>query len=512
MFPGNHVGSTPDKPAVVMADSGQTLTYAQLEDRSLRVARLLAVAGLRPGDGVSILIENRVEFYEVYWGAMRSGMYVTPVNTHFKPAEIDHILNDSGSSALFASARYAETLAGLSVMPKLRVVVGGNVADFSHYENALAEVDGSISPPELRGSDMLYSSGTTGRPKGIRRKLSQQPVASYRDPLVDQYGVGFGFNPDMVFLSPAPLYHGAPLRFSRMVHEYGGTVVLMSKFDAAAALATVERHRVTHTQWVPTMFIRMLRLPDEARLAHDLSSQRVAIHSAAPCPPEVKRRMIEWWGPILEEYYSSVEAIGGTIIRTAEWLERPGSVGRACLGTLHICNEAGDELPTREVGLIYFERDTFPFEYHNDPDKTRAAQHPTHPTWGTAGDLGYLDSDGYLYLTDRKSFMIISGGVNIYPQEVEDALALHPLVYDVAVVGRPNDEMGEEVLAVVEPTGPVTDPVALERQLIEFLRERIAHYKVPRSVVFASDLPRTETGKLEKYKVRDRYAVSAQQR
>jgi long-chain acyl-CoA synthetase len=293
------------------------------------------------------------------------------------------------------------------------------------------------------------------------------------------------------------------------VQALGGTVVVMERFDAEQALATIERYRVTHSQWVPTMFVRMLKLPAEVRDRYDVSSLRVAVHAAAPCPAEVKKQMMDWWGPILREYYSSTEVAGMTWVDPEEWLSHPGSVGRSILGTLHVCDESGNELPTGAVGTVYFERDARPFEYHNDPEKTRSAEHPQHPNWTTVGDIGYVDEDGYLYLTDRKAFMIISGGVNIYPQEIEDALALHPSVADVAVIGIPDEEMGEQVKAVVQVAPGAEAGEELAAQLIAHVRARLAGYKVPRSVDFLDELPRTPTGKLVKGPLRDRYRTTA---
>ena len=315
----------------------------------------------------------------------------------------------------------------------------------------------------------------------------------------------YGFDTETVYLSPAPLYHAAPLRFCATVQAIGGTAVVMERFDPEAALAAIERFSVTHSQWVPTMFVRLLKLPEETRRRYDHSTLRVAIHAAAPCPPEVKQAMIDWWGPVLYEYYAATEANGITFVSSPEWLERPGTVGRAGLGVVRISDDEGKVLAPYEVGTIYFERDERPFEYHNDPEKTAGATHPDHPTWTTTGDLGFLDEDGYLFLTDRKAFMIISGGVNIYPREVEDVLVTHPAVLDVAVIGVPDPEMGESVKAIVQPAPGVDAGPELERELIAFVRERIAHYKAPRSVDFTDFLPRTPTGKLVKQELRDRY-------
>jgi fatty-acyl-CoA synthase len=356
---------------------------------------------------------------------------------------------------------------------------------------------------------MLYSSGTTGRPKGVKPPLSGLRVDEPGDPLTALTGRAFGLNPADVYLTSAPIYHAAPLRWCGVVVAHGGTVVMMERFSAEGSLAAIEKHGVTVLQMVPTMFVRMLQLPEEVRAGYDLSTLRLAIHAAAPCPPEVKRAMIDWWGPILVEYYGSTEGNGLTLITTPEWEQKPGSVGRSVLGPAHICDETGAELPPGEVGTVYFERETLPFEYHKDPAKTADAQHPEHPSWTAVGDLGYLDPDGYLFLTDRKAFMIISGGVNIYPQEVENVLTLHPAIYDVAVIGIPDPEFGEQVKAVVHLRDGFTPGDDLAEELIGYVRDRLAHYKAPKSVDFADSLPRTPTGKLVKGELRRKYVEAA---
>ena len=508
MYPGAFAGRTPDKPAIVMADTGEQLTYAALEDASVRLSRLLHEHGLRPGDNVALLADNGLRNYEVYWAALRSGLYITALNHHLQPDEIAYIVGDCGARALVVSAALAElavAVAERTPQIELRLAYGGPVEGHASYEAALAAASPVPLADQPRGRDMLYSSGTTGRPKGVKSPLTGQQVQDPGDAMLDTFGVLYGFDADTVYLCPAPLYHAAPLRFGAMVHAVGGTVVVMPRFEPVAALDALERYAITHSQWVPTMFVRMLKLPDEQREGRDLSRHRVAVHAAAPCPVEVKRAMIAWWGPILWEYYAATEAVGVTVIDSPTWLGRPGSVGRAALGVLHVCGEDGQDLPAGQDGLVYFERDVLPFSYHGDPDRTRAAQHPEHATWATTGDVGHVDEDGYLFLTDRKDFMIISGGVNIYPQEVEDALALHPAVQDVAVIGVPDEEMGEQVKGVVQPADGVEPGAALEQELLVFLRARLAHYKVPRSLDFVDQLPRTATGKLQKHKVRVRY-------
>ncbi|MGI5221055.1 acyl-CoA synthetase [Nocardia sp. CA-290969] len=509
MYPGAHVDRFPDKPAVILAGTGETLTYRELEDNSVRLARHLYDAGLRKGDHLALLSGNDPKVYEVYWAALRSGLYITAVNSHLSPGEISYIVNDCGARALIASAglrEAAEKIVGETPGVEIRLAFGGAVEGHGSYEDALAGASAEPLADQPRGADMLYSSGTTGRPKGIKHPLPERQVG---DPPGDTYtavfGPLYGFDTETVYLSPAPLYHAAPLRFGGVVHALGGTLVVLERFDAEQALAAIERYRVTHSQWVPTMFVRMLKLDESVRSRYDVSSLRVAVHAAAPCPVEVKRAMIDWWGPVLHEYYASTEGNGATFIDSEQWLRKPGSVGPAGLGAVRICGEDGAELPRGEIGTIYFEREEVPFGYHNDSAKTEQAIHPQHPTWTTTGDIGYLDEDDFLFLTDRKAFMIISGGVNIYPQEIEDALALHEKVLDVAVIGVPDEEMGESVKAVVQPAPGAEPGPDLAAELREYLRPRIAGYKIPRTVDFADELPRTPTGKLVKGKLRAQY-------
>jgi long-chain acyl-CoA synthetase len=508
MYPGVYAIISPRQPAVVMSDSGQTLTYADLEERSVRLSQLLHERGLRRGDSFALLSENSPRYYEAYWAAQRSGLYLTAINHHLKRDEISYILTDCGAKALLVSANKAEqALQVVDDTPAItsRFAFNGAVSGHEDYETALAASSAIPLEDNRVGADMLYSSGTTGLPKAIKAPLPERRVDEPGDPFVEVFGKMYRFGRDTVYLCPAPLYHAAPLRFGGWVHALGGTVVVMPSFDALAALRAIEQYQITHSQWVPTMFVRMLKLEAEQRVGFDLSSHRVAIHAAAPCPVEVKEAMIDWWGPILHEYYAATEANGITLIDSEQWLKKLGSVGRAGLGVLHICAEDGAELPTGEVGLVYFERDKLPFTYHNDPDKTKAAQHPEHPNWTTTGDLGYVDSEGFLFLTDRKAFTIISGGVNIYPQEIEDVLTLHPKVFDIAVIGVPDPEMGEQVKAVVQPAPGVEAGPALEQELLSYVLERIAHYKAPKSVDFVTSLPRTATSKLQKRKIRDHY-------
>jgi long-chain acyl-CoA synthetase len=488
-----------------MGERGTVVTYGELERRSLKAARLLHAAGLRRGDVLAILMENHPAFFEVAWAAQRSGLYYTAINSHLTAAEVQYVLDDSGAKALVTT----EALSGvarsleLSAMA-LRLVVGGELPGFDRYEDRLALAEPAPLPDEAEGSEMLYSSGTTGRPKGVRKPLSLAPLGDPSAiPVLVAQGLAerFGIDEHAVYLSPAPLYHAAPLVTCMAVQRLGGTVVVMERFDPALFLELVERHRVTHTQLVPTMFVRLLRLDDATKRRFDLSSLRMAVHAAAPCPVEVKRRMLEWWGPIIHEYYSGTEHVGSTWITPEEWLAHPGSVGRP-VEEVHIVGPDGEELGPGEEGVVYFGGGV-PFEYHNDPEKTASITHPRG--WRTLGDVGYLDEDGYLYLTDRAAHVIVSGGVNVYPQEAENVLAAHPAVRDVAVIGVPDADLGEQVKAVVELEDPSLAGPALEAELVAWCRERLAGYKCPRSVDFVEGLPRDPNGKLYKRRLKDRY-------
>lgn len=507
-YPGTVAEIAPQRPAVIVAETGEILTYGRLDDRSLRFARHLYDDGVRSGDHLAVLCDNQPRAMEIYWAALRSGLYITFINSHLSAAEVAYIVEDCGAQTFVVAERFATVAdAVVSAVPGVgRRIALGAVPGFDDYEAVIASASSQPLPAQPCGADMLYSSGTTGFPKGIEVPLPDRDVDAPGDRITGLFAGPMGLDADSVYLSPAPIYHSAPLRFMAMAHRVGATMVMMRRFDAAAALGFIEQYRVTHSQWVPTMFVRMLKLDPRVRDSYDLSSHRCAVHGAAPCPVEVKRAMIDWWGPILLEYYSSTEAAGTSIIDSGEWLAHPGSVGRPVLGVAHICDDDGAEVATGEVGAIYFERDTAPFEYHGDPQRTAETRHRDHSNWSTTGDVGYLDADGYLYLTDRKSFMIISGGVNIYPQEIENALTLHPAVHDVAVIGVPDEEMGESVLAVVHPVADLDETDGLAALLEQFLRERIAHYKVPRRYEFSTDLPRTPTGKLIKGKLQERYA------
>jgi len=509
MYPGAHAQTTPDKPAVIMAGSGETVTYAELDARSNQLAHYWQSIGLGPGDHVAILSENHPMFHVVYWAAIRSGLHLTAVNRYLSAEECAYIVNDSGSKSLVTTAAMADTVAAMAGDIDGctdRLMLDGTIDGFTAYDDAVASMPTTKLDEEPLGNIMLYSSGTTGQPKGVKRALSGTMVddpANAAISMLERFLLGM--DETSVYLSPAPLYHAAPLAWSAGVHELGATVVVMEKFDAVAYLEAVERFSVTHSQLVPTMFVRMLKLPEDVRAGFDVSSLQCVVHAAAPCPVEVKRLMMDWWGPIVTEYYAGTEGNGLTFINAEEWLAHPGSVGKAVMGTIHICDESGAEQPTGEPGTVYFEQETMPFEYHGDPEKTRAAQHPEHPNWSALGDVGYVDEEGYLYLTDRKAFMIISGGVNIYPAEIEAVIAEHDGVADVAVIGVPNDEFGEEVKAVVELSDGVEASPDLADELLARCREVLAGYKRPRSVDFVVSMPRTGTGKILKRELRGPY-------
>jgi long-chain acyl-CoA synthetase len=510
MYPGRYAAGDPGKLAAVLAETGETLTYGELEQRSVQLAHVLHEAGLRKGDAVALLTENSLRAFEVYWAAVRSGLYITAVNYHLAAEEAAYIIDDSGAKALIISAEQTGTGAAiLGQIPKvgLRLAFGGPVEGYGSYEDTVAAASAEPFADQPRGATMLYSSGTTGRPKGVRGPLPGVQVDEAGDGLILLVGQFFGVGTGSVYLSPAPIYHAAPLRWCGAVHSLGGAVVMMKKFDAERLLQAIKQHKVSHAQFVPTMFVRMLQLPEVSRARADVSSLLAAVHASAPCPVEVKQKMIDWWGPVLVEYYAGTEGVGMTAVDSATALVKPGTVGKSLLGAIHICGEDGAELPPGEIGEVYFETETVVFEYHNAPEKTKAAQHRDHGNWTCIGDIGYLDEDGFLFLTDRKFFMIISGGVNIYPQEIENVLALHPAIHDVAVIGVPDPVMGESVKAFVQPAAGAQPGPELAEEIITFVKSRIASFKAPRSVQFVDELPRTETGKLQKGELRQRYAA-----
>jgi long-chain acyl-CoA synthetase len=507
MYPGSIAANHPDQPAIVMAGSGATITYAELDAEANRVSHLFRSLGLQPGDHVAFCLENHVRLLPLAWGAIYAGLYFTPLSSRLTTDEMAYILDDCGAR-VFVTSTYKRDQA-VDLVDRLpgveaRYMIDGVVDGFEAYEDALAAQPATpLDEERTEGRDMLYSSGTTGRPKGVMAPLTGDPLGT-ADALYTLVTLLVAADAESVYLSPAPLYHAAPLRYCLAFLRLGATVVVMDRFAPDEALALIERHRITHSQWVPTMFIRMLKLPAEVRSRHDLASLRYAVHAAAPCPVAVKQQMIEWWGPVLHEYYAGTEANGFVYCNSEDWLAHPGTVGKPLVGELHILSEAGDELPVGETGTVYF-GGSADFEYHNDPEKTAASRDPQGRGWTTLGDVGHVDADGFLYLTDRKAYMIITGGVNVYPQETENLLAMHPKVADVAVLGVPNEDFGEEVKAVVEPVAWDDAGPALAAELIAYCREHLADVKCPRSVDFRPELPRHPTGKLYKRLLKDEY-------
>ena len=495
---------TPDRPAYIMANSGEVVTYAELDRRSNQVAHLLRASGVNRGDHIAIMMKNCTEFLQVAQGALRAGIIFTPISTHLKQDETAYIITNCKAKLFVASASLAEvaTAAAAAAGGLGRCLsVGGDIAGFERLDEQLASLPETPIEDEFLGAPMLYSSGTTGKPKGVYWEPHAQSIHTDH-PLSGSVGAFFGFGVDTVYLSPAPLYHAAPLHYNIMVLGFGGTSLIMEHFDPEQSLALIELYKATHSQWVPIMFVRMLKLREDARTQYDLSSMKCAIHAAAPCPIDVKEAMIDWWGPVIVEYYSGSEGNGFTIIDSANWLTHKGSVGQAIIGEPRILGEGGEGLGPGEVGDVYF-ANSRPFEYFDEPEKTKNAFN--EHGWSTMGDVGYLDEEGFLYLTDRKNFTIITGGVNVYPAEIEGLLISHDKVADVAVFGIPPPEFGEEVMAVVQPLDWTDANDDTEAELIDWMRERLSSVKVPRKVDFLEQLPRMDNGKLYKRHLQDAY-------
>ena len=491
-----------------MASTGEVQTFAQLDAAANRLSQLLYSAGLRPGDHIGICMENHPRFLEVLWGCHYAGLVYTACSSRLTTDELSYILNDCAARVFITSTYKAEQAADIVERTpniELRLMLDGVIDGYESYESAVAEQPAKALDNRIAGTDMLYSSGTTGMPKGVTGKFEARNLLDTPVSVTGVLGMLFGATQDSIYLSPAPLYHAAPLRFSMSMQALGATVVVMEHFDPEQYLQLIERHKVTISQVVPTMFVRMMKLPDEVRAKYDISSMQTILHAAAPCPIPVKKAIIEWFGPIVHEYYAGTEGNGFVYCNSEMWLAHEGTVGVAIGCTIHIVGEDGGELPAYESGTIYFEGGA-QFEYHNDAEKTASSRHPKG--WSTLGDVGYLDADKFLYLTDRKAYMIISGGVNIYPQEAENILVTHPKVIDVAVFGVPNEDFGEEVKAVVQPVEmPADDEAAkaLASELILFCRSHLADVKCPRSIDFRTELPRHPTGKLYKRLLKDEY-------
>ncbi len=512
MFPEDFAKVTPDKPAVVMLESGFTMTYAELDAAANRLSNLFRSHGLKTGDHVALCMENHPRYMEVIWGCHYAGLIYTACSSRLTSGELVHIINDCGARVFITSAYkadQAEEIVADTPAVEVRLMLDSTTTHYGSYEDAVATASSTPLADRVDGADMLYSSGTTGKPKGVLFPLPMTPIGNPSG--VTTLGQFlFGMDENTIYLSPAPLYHAAPLRFVMAVHRLGGTAVVMEHFDPELFLQAVESHKVSASQVVPTMFVRMLKLDEATRTKYDISSLRAVIHAAAPCPVSVKEQIIDWFGPVVHEYYAGTEGNGFVYCNSEQWLAHRGTVGQAIQGVLHICDDTGLELPAGESGTVYFES-AAEFEYHNDPEKTAASRDPKGRGWSTLGDVGYLDADGFLYLTDRKAYMIISGGVNIYPQEAENILIEHPDVADVAVFGIPNDDFGEEVKAVVQPVRSLTadEESELEKTLLAFCRSKLADVKCPRSIDFRPELPRHPTGKLYKRLLKDEYWKAA---
>ncbi len=490
--PGHHALERPDDVALVISPSGVTVTWAELRRRIVQAANALHDLGVRPGDPVAFCVENRVEFAVLVWACLDAGFRYTPVSTRLTADEVAYIVGDCGAKVFVHTAHTASSAAS---------VTGVRVVDLDDGDPLGAGLDEPPRYERVEGVAMLYSSGTTGRPKGVWRPAPPEPIEEL-PPGDRMSAMAYGITPASVYLSPAPLYHSAPLTFLVQMGRIGAATVVMERFDPLAALECIERHRVTHSQWVPTMFVRMLRLTADERSRYDLSSHVWSIHGAGPCPIPVKEAMLDWWGPIIHEYYAGTEGAGTCVIGPHEWLSHKGSVGRSVRGPMAILDDDGNELPPGEVGQVWFANSS-DFRYLNDDAKTGEARRASGA--GSFGDLGFVDADGYLYLTGRKSFTIIVGGINVYPREIEEVLLTHPAVHDAAVFGIPDDEYGEQVKAVVEPATGMEAGPELERELIEHCRARLATFKLPRSIDFMRELPREQTGKLRTGLLRQSY-------
>ena len=501
----NIAGQEPDRPAV-FDPAGHPVSYGELAAAANRYGLGLRAMGLRAGDAIVLMMPNSADLLAVHFAALQTGLYIVAVNWHLVGPEVAYILADSGAKAFVTHERFGAVASAAAdeagLPPSTRFAVGEVPGC-----QPLADLGAGLPPgrPDERttGAPMLYTSGTTGRPKGVRRPLTGADPDDVPGTAIWFFGI-FGLAPHdgHVHLCGSPLYHTAVLNFVVISIQLGHPAVLMDSWSPGEMLRLVERHRVTHSHMVPTQFARLLALPADERAAHDLSSMRAMIHGAAPCPQSVKRRMLEWWGPVVVEYYAATEG-GGTTIMAEEWLRKPGSVGRPWPGSVvKVLDEAGDELPVGEPGLVYLRMGTSSFEYHGDMEKTRKAR---VGDLFTLGDVGHLDADGYLFLHDRKADMIITGGVNVYPAEIEGELAGHPKVADVAVFGIPHPEWGEEIKAVVQPADGVTPGPELTDELLDYARGRLARFKLPRTVDYVTELPRDPNGKLYKRRLRDPY-------
>ena len=509
-YPATYAAERPDDDALILASTGSRQSWGELDRASDEIARALRDLGVERGDHIALVVGNVPVFFDVMWAALRSGLLYTAVNTYLTPREVTGVLRACAPSVVIATRPFVDLVdqawPHLATRPHLIAVADvGEPRSWPTGWRDLDDVRGACSPAplaEAEGAPLWFSSGTSGQPKAVVRPLPDCPPG-FGDPVAAHYAEIFGLDETTVHLCVGPLHHAAPVGFSTAVHRAGGTVVLTERFDPEELLTWIDRYGVTSTHLVPTMFVRLLKLPDAVRSSFDLGSLRTVLHGAAPCPAEVKRQMIEWWGPVLEEYYGGTEGIGSTVVSSREWLERPGTVGRASRGTIHITDESGSELDVGETGLVWFDNPDFTARYRDDADETDAITHPAG--WQTLGDIDHLDEADYLFLTDRWSHKIVTGGVNVFPREIEDVLLQHPAVLDVAVIGVPHAEMGEEVKAVVQLVDPSAASDDTAQVLLTWCRERLARFKCPRSVDFDPSLPRSDNGKLYKRRIRDRY-------
>ncbi|CAM3838451.1 Long-chain-fatty-acid-CoA ligase FadD13 [Pseudomonas reidholzensis] len=505
MHPLIHASTCPDTPACILADSNAVMTYAELDARANQGAHLFRTLGLARGDTLAVVLGNDFDIFIVAWAAQRCGLYLTAVSTKTSAADLAYVLDNSGAKVLIAGAAYSEVAEQASAeLGSTTLRVFSHAPGRTPFAEACSDLPTTLISDPSAGIDMLYSSGMTGRPKGVKPQLPTGPIEAMT-PLMNMGQTLYGMGSDSQYLSTSPLYHAAPLRWAMVIQRFGGTVVIMNRFDAEQSLALIEQHRISHATFVPTHFVRMLKLADEVRSRYDFASLRAVVHAAAPCPIPVKQAMIAWWGPIVHEYYSGTETCGITALDANEWLRKPGSVGRAVLGKVKILGPDGEEVPSGTQGDVYF-ADGPKFEYHNDPEKTRSAHNDRG--WATLNDIGWVDEEGYLYLTDRKSFMIISGGVNIYPQEIENLLITHPDIEDAAVIGAPDEEMGERVVAIVQPRRGVVGDTAFGERLRGFVRAQLGGVKCPQQFDFRAELPREPTGKLMKRLLKAEYEAA----
>jgi len=508
-YPGQWVVTQPNAAAIIMAGSGETVSFAELENATNQGAQLLRKLGLKRGDVFAIWSGNNARYLEIAWAMRRTGVYMVPIAAKLNAEEVAYIINDCRARVVIVDAGLKQADIFFSQLSQLcpgiehSFSLCGDLPNVRRWETERAQMPTNFIADPSPGNAMSYSSGTTGKPKGIKQPM---PEGSFDIPpaFAPLMASRFKSKPGTSFILSAPLYHSGPLAMALAEQSLGACILLFEKFDAESMLKAIDFHRPERGQFVPTMFIRMLKLPIDVRQRYDVSSLQVAFHTAAPCPVEIKRAMIEWWGPIVDEMYGGTENAGSTFISSEEWLRKPGSVGKSPTANIHICDDDGSELPTGSTGTVYFDTGAR-FRYLNDPEKTARARHPQHPTWSSFGDIGHIDEDGYLFLSDRKAFMIISGGVNIYPQEAENLLHTHPAVLDAAVFGIPDPDMGEQVKAVVEPVDWTAAGPLLEAELIAFCKSRLATLKCPKSIDFVEKLPRDDAGKLAKRALRDRY-------